>query len=83
MQEIEDPALASKRMRAIYEAKGYSDEWIEKRMRGIAIRAELTEEWKNREVGAEKEYSILTAGDIQGHLSPDPVGVQEVEEIKA
>lgn len=45
IQEIEDPELASKRIRAIYKAKGYSDDWIEKRMRSIAIRDELTEEW--------------------------------------
>jgi DNA-damage-inducible protein D len=45
VQEIEDPELATKRTRAIYKAKGYSDEWIEKRMRGIAIREELTDEW--------------------------------------
>ena len=61
VQEIEDPELATKRTRALYKAKGYSDGWIEKRMRGIAIRAELTEEWKNRDVGAEREYAILTA----------------------
>lgn len=61
VQEIEDPELATKRTRAIYKAKGYSDDWIEKRMRGIAVRAELTEEWKNRDVGAEREYAILTA----------------------
>ncbi|MCX5815778.1 MAG: Bro-N domain-containing protein [Proteobacteria bacterium] len=61
VQEIEDPELGTKRTRALYKAKGYSDDWIEKRMRGIAVRAELTDEWKNREVGAEREYAILTA----------------------
>jgi DNA-damage-inducible protein D len=61
VQEIEDPELATKRTRALYKAKGYSDDWIEKRMRGIAIREELTEEWKNREVKREREYAILTA----------------------
>jgi methylphosphotriester-DNA--protein-cysteine methyltransferase len=61
VQEIEDPELATKRTRELYKAKGYSDDWIEKRMRGIAVRAELTEEWQNRDVGAEKEYAILTA----------------------
>ena len=50
VQEIGDPELATKRTRAIYKAKGYSDDWIEKRMRGIAIREELTDEWKKREV---------------------------------
>jgi len=48
IQEIEDPEMATKRTRALYLAKGYSEEWIEKRMRGIAIREELTDEWKNR-----------------------------------
>jgi len=61
VQEIEDPELATKRTKALYQAKGYSDLWIEKRMRGIAIRTELTEEWKKRQVGQEKEYAILTA----------------------
>ncbi|MEK7377106.1 MAG: Bro-N domain-containing protein [Candidatus Margulisiibacteriota bacterium] len=49
IKEIEDPELATKRTRALYKAKGYSDDWIEKRMRGIAIREELTDEWKNEE----------------------------------
>ncbi|HAV15161.1 MAG TPA: phage antirepressor protein [Candidatus Pacebacteria bacterium] len=61
VQEIEDPELATKRTRALYKAKGYTDDWIEKRIRGIAIRGELTEEWKKRNVGAEKEYAILTS----------------------
>lgn len=61
VQEIEDPEFATKRTRELYKAKGYSDAWIEKRMRGIAIRAELTEEWKNRGVKDEPEYAILTA----------------------
>jgi DNA-damage-inducible protein D len=61
VQEIEDPELATKRTRTLYKAKGYSDDWIEKRMRGIAIREELTDEWKEREVKREKEYAILTA----------------------
>lgn len=61
VQEIEDPELATKRTRALYKAKGYSDDWIEKRMRGIAIREELTDEWKKREVKEKREYEILTA----------------------
>jgi hypothetical protein len=61
VQEIEDPELGTKRTRALYEAKGYSDDWIEKRMRGIAIREELTDEWRKREVRREAEYAILTA----------------------
>jgi len=61
VQEIEDPELATKRTRALYKAKGYSDGWIEKRMRGIAIREELTEEWKKRDVKEASEYAILTS----------------------
>ncbi len=61
VQEIEDPELATKRTRAIYKAKGYSDEWIEKRMRGIAIREELTDEWDKRGIKLQREYAILTA----------------------
>ncbi|MBI4142234.1 Bro-N domain-containing protein, partial [Candidatus Woesearchaeota archaeon] len=61
VQEIENPELAQKRMKEIYKSKGYSDDWIEKRVRGIAIRDELTDEWNKRGVQTEKEYSILTA----------------------
>lgn len=61
LEEIENPELAAKRMRELYRAKGYSDEWIEKRVRGIAIRDELTNEWKKRGVKEQLEYSILTA----------------------
>jgi hypothetical protein len=61
IQEIEDPELATKRTRALYKAKGYSDNWIEKRMRSIAIRDELTAEWKKRGVKEQREYAILTA----------------------
>src|SRR3989338_3432586 len=61
IQEIEDPELASKRARALYEAKGYPPDWIEKRMRSIAIREELTSEWGKRGVKQSKEYGILTS----------------------
>lgn len=61
VQEIEDPELATQRTRELYKAKGYSEEWIEKRMRGITIRAELTDEWKGRGVKKNPEYAILTA----------------------
>ena len=61
VQEIENPELAQKRMRQIYKEKGYSDGWIEKRTRGIAVRDELTGEWKKRGVKEKTEYSILTA----------------------
>ena len=61
IQEIEDPELAQKRMLEIYKQKGYSDAWIEKRLRGIAIRDELTNEWDKRGIKKQKEYSILRA----------------------
>jgi DNA-damage-inducible protein D len=61
LEEIENPELAAKRMRQIYEQKGYSKDWIEKRMRGIAVRDELTDEWKKRGVKEQKEFAILTA----------------------
>lgn len=60
VQEIQNPELAQKRIRDIYRAKGYSDEWIEKRVRGIAVRDELTNEWKDRGVDENKEFAILT-----------------------
>lgn len=60
VKEIEDPELAQKRMKEIYKLKGYSDEWVEKRVRGIAVRDELTDEWSKRGVQNEKEYAILT-----------------------
>ena len=60
VQEIQDPELAQKRMKELYRAKGYSEEWIEKRVRGIAVRQELTDEWKNRDVKEGEEYAILT-----------------------
>ena len=61
VQEIENPELATKRTRMLYKLKGYSDDWIEKRMRGIFIREELTDEWKNRGAKEQKDYEILTA----------------------
>jgi DNA-damage-inducible protein D len=61
VQEIEDPELAQKRMKELYRAKGYSGDWIEKRVRGIAIRDELTDEWDQRGVKNNKEYAILTS----------------------
>lgn len=61
LEEIENPELAQHRMREIYKAKGYSEEWIEKRIRGIAVRDELTNEWKKRGVKEGLEYAILTS----------------------
>ncbi|MFA4887638.1 MAG: Bro-N domain-containing protein [Candidatus Nanoarchaeia archaeon] len=61
VQEIENPELAQQRMKELYRAKGYSENWIDKRMKGIAIREELTDEWKKRNVTQEKDFAILTA----------------------
>ena len=61
MQEIENPELATKRTRLLYKLKGYPEDWIEKRMRGIAIREELTDEWQKRGAENEHDYEILTA----------------------
>jgi len=61
IQEIEDPELATKRTKLLYKLKGYPDAWIEKRMRGIAIREELTDEWKKRGAQGDNDYKILTA----------------------
>ncbi|MEI6345797.1 MAG: Bro-N domain-containing protein [bacterium] len=61
LKEIENPELATKRTRVLYKAKGYSEDWIEKRMRGIVIREELTEEWKMRGADGQQDFEILTA----------------------
>ncbi len=61
LEEIENPELAARRMRELYRQKGYSDDWIEKRVRGIAVRDELTDEWKKRGVKEQRDFAILTA----------------------
>ena len=60
IQEIENPELAQNRVKEYYELKGYPKDWIEKRLRGIAIRQELTDEWKDRGVIEEIDFAILT-----------------------
>lgn len=82
IQEIEDPELATKRTRAIYKAKGYSDAWIEKRMRGIAIRDELTDEWKNREVKQDKEFAILTSEIAKAAFGVTPAEHKQLKGLK-
>ena len=61
IQEIENPELAQKRMRDLYKEKGYPDDWIEKRVRGIAVRDELTGEWQKRGIAGQGDFAILTA----------------------
>jgi len=74
VQEIEDPELAQKRMKELFKLKGYSDDWIEKRVRGIAIRDELTDEWDKRGIKTKNEYSILT-----GEISKATFGLTPAE----
>lgn len=61
MLEIENPELAQERMKELYEKKGYPKDWIDKRLRGIAIRQNLTDEWKRRGITEERDFAILTA----------------------
>lgn len=77
VKEIEDPELASDRARELYKQKGYPDSWIEKRMRGIQVRAELTNEWKSRN-GEQPEYAILTA-----EICKVTFGITPTENLKA
>ena len=82
IKEIEDPELATKRTRAIYKAKGYSNAWIEKRIRGIEVRETLTDEWKNRKVKEGKEYAILTAEIFKATFGMTPTEYQKFKKLK-
>ena len=82
IQEIEDPELATKRTRALYKLKGYSDNWIEKRMRGIAIREELTDEWKNRGADEQRDYEILTAEISKATFGITPSEYKKIKGLK-
>ena len=82
IQEIEDPELATKRTRMLYKLKGYSDNWIEKRMRGIAIREELTDEWQNRGVREKREYEILTAEISKATFGMTPSEYKKFKRLK-
>ena len=77
--EIENPELAQERMKRIYELKGYPKDWIDKRLRGIAIRQNLTDEWKKRGITKEREYAILTAEISKATFGVTP---SEYKEIK-
>lgn len=82
VQEIENPELATKRTRALYKAKGYSDAWIEKRMRGIEVRETLTNEWKKRDVKEGLEYAILTAEISKAAFGMTPSEYQRFKGLK-
>lgn len=83
LDEIENPELATKRTRELYKLKGYPDDWIEKRMRSIAIREELTEEWKNRGVKEQKEFAILTAEISMATFGLTPSEYKKVKGLKS
>lgn len=83
LEEIENPELATTRTRELYKLKGYPDDWIEKRMRSIAIREELTEEWKNRGVKEKVEYAILTAEISKATFALTPSEYKKVKGLKS
>lgn len=82
IQEIENPELATKRTRMLYKLKGYSEDWIEKRMRGIAIREELTDEWKNRGAKDHQDYEILTAEISKATFGVTPSEYKKLKGLK-
>jgi len=82
VQEIENPELATKRTRSLYKLKGYSDGWIEKRMRGIAIREELTDEWQKRGAREQRDYEILTAEISKATFGITPSEYKKVKRLK-
>ncbi|MDZ4199965.1 MAG: BRO family protein, partial [Kiritimatiellia bacterium] len=82
VKEIENPELATKRTRTLYKLKGYSDDWIEKRMRGIAIREELTDEWQKRGAQEERDYEILTAEISKAAFGVTPTEYKELKGLK-
>jgi hypothetical protein len=83
IEEIENPEIATQRTRELYKLKGYPDDWIEKRMRSIAIREELTDEWKNHGVKEKVEYSILTAEISKATFGLTPSEYKQVKGLKS
>ena len=82
VQEIENPELAIKRTRILYKLKGYPEDWIEKRMRGIVIREELTDEWQKRGAKEEKDYEILTAEISKATFGVTPGQYKKLKGLK-
>lgn len=83
LEEIENPELATQRTREIYKLKGYPDDWIEKRMRSIAIREELTDEWKSRGIKEKIEYAILTAEISKATFGLTPSEYKNLKGLKS
>jgi len=82
MQEIDNPELATKRTRLLYKLKGYPEDWIEKRMRGIAVREDLTDEWQKRGAQKNKDYEILTAEISQATFGLKPNEYKQMKGLK-
>ena len=82
LDEIENPELAAQRTRELYKLKGYPEDWIEKRMRSIAIREEFTDEWKSSGVKQQKEYAILTAEISRATFGLAPSQHKKVKGLK-
>lgn len=82
VKEIENPELATKRTRMLYKLKGYPEDWIEKRIRGIAIREELTDEWQKRGAQQEKDYEILTAEISKATFGITPADHKKIKGLK-
>jgi len=82
VQEVENPELATKRTRMLYKLKGYPEDWIEKRMRGIAIREELTDEWQKRGAQNDRDYEILTAEICQATFGVTPCDYKKLKGLK-
>jgi DNA-damage-inducible protein D len=82
VQEIENPELAQRRMKELYEQKGYPADWIEKRVRSIAIRDELTDEWKQRGIAEQKDFAILTAEISKATFGMTPTDHKRLKGLK-
>ena len=82
VQEIENPELAQQRMRKLYLDKGYPDDWIEKRVRGIAVRDELTGEWQKRGIQDQKDFAILTAEISKATFGLTPADYKKLKGLK-
>ena len=82
VQEIENPELATKRTRVLYKLKGYPEDWIEKRMRGIAIREELTDEWQKRGAAEQRDFEILTAEISKATFGITPSQYKKLKGLK-
>jgi len=82
IQEIENPELAQQRMRQLFKEKGYPDDWIEKRVRGIAVRDELTDEWQKRGIAEQRDFAILTSEISKATFGVTPADYKKLKGLK-